>query len=1517
MTEERDDTPPRIAIIGIALRVPGATTTDQFWKNLRAGVESVHTFSPEELAHAGIPRSEYEDPHYIPRKGFLAGADRFDARFFGISPLEARAMDPQHRLFLEGAWTALEDAGYGGRDRGGRVGVYGGVGLNTYWLRYITKDAGLMSLLGGWQASILNDKDFAPTRVSYHLDLKGPSISVNTACSASLVAVHLACQSLLTYECDLALAGGVTVEFPQEEGVLFREGMVYAPDGRCRPFDAAGRGIVDGNGIGIVVLKRLDDALRERDTIRAVILGSAVNNDGGARMGYTAPSVEGQADVVRQALAMAGCGAGTIGYVEAHGTATPIGDPIEVAALTQAFRESTAKTGFCGLGSVKSNLGHLDTAAGVTGLIKTVLCLEHGELVPSLHFAAPNPNIDFASSPFYVCTEHRSWPAGETPRRAGVSSLGIGGTNAHVLVEEPPRPARSASRRSVHLLTISAKTDAALAAARAQLAGFLDETPADLADVAYTLQVGRRAFEHRLAVVGRSPAELAAMLRASESFAPSAAERSPSLVFLFPGQGSQHLRMSQELYETTPAYREVVDRCAAVLRPELGLDLQRVMFSTAASDEERLRDTALAQPALFVVEYALAQLLMAWGVTPQAMIGHSIGEFVAACLAGVFALEDALRLVALRGRLMASTAPGAMLAVNLAEDALRAVLPAELAIGALNESDWTVVSGPTRSVDEFEQVLAERAIARRRLHTSHGFHSPTMEPIVEAFVRAVGRCALSPARLPYISNVTGTWIEPAMPSSPDYWGKHLRRTVRFAAGLETLLAQDPPRTFIEVGPGQALTTMLKRHPRRSGAAGIVPSLPHPQTKVSSEQTMAEALGKLWALGQDIAWPAVHAGDHRQRVPLPTYPFERHRHWVELVHGGGEPGPRPAPSQADSMTYAPSWTRRPVPPPSGQALPAPTGKRWLIFVDRTRWGEALVSELRGAGAAVVAVRTGTTFAGGDGGDFVVDPARTDDLARLITALDQGPGVPQRIVHLLGLDPTPRPGSSERLLAFSGLVSLIGALRQRAAVPAAELRIDLTVVSCGAQAVTGDEALAADSAALLALVRAAEQEHAWLTCRSVDVSDRELAATGWLARQLLSEVRAETPAQLIAYRGRQRWETCFAPVAARPPRAAVGTSAVPGGLRHEGRYLIVGGPGGVAATIARHLVDTAAARVLLVADADADVPASAEPPAGECVAARLYDDGELARCVRTAEQRFGGLDGVVLAQSIDGPLLGGAIGDAPAAELVEQILRHERALPALEAALAGRSLDFCVICSSLSSVLGGGGFSTYAACHLLRDAFVRQHNQRSPQLWTTVNWDRWLDAPRRATDAAGLDRAQALRAFELVLAHPELEQAVVCAGDLATRLARRAAPADAAPQLSPVAPQADDRPQVSTAYVEPHDDTERLLADIWQELLGIARIGVHDDFFELGGHSLLATRFLVRLAERLGTRLKLADFFAHPTVASLSARVRDIAAGYAAETDELERLLTHVEGLSDAEVVAALAPPEPDAPTGAKP
>ncbi|MGZ6078068.1 MAG: type I polyketide synthase, partial [Myxococcaceae bacterium] len=885
-TEQSELRPEGVAIIAMAGRFPQAATLEQFWDNLRRGAEARTVFTEAEMLADGADPARISRPDYV-RAGFvLDDTDRFDAGFFDFSPRDAEVLDPQHRLFLECCWEALERAGYATRTYRRLISLFAGAGASSYLFSNLLSRPDVVQGMGTFQVSISNDKDFLPPRISHKLGLRGASVAVQTACSSSLVAVHLACQSLLTGESDLALAGGVSIALPQRTGYAYQEGGVVSPDAHCRTFDAQAAGTVRGSGAGVVVLKRLADALEDGNQILAVIRGSAVNNDGEARLGYTAPSVEGQTAVISEALGIAGVPPETVTYVEAHGTATPLGDPIEVAALTKAFRARLkgGATARCALGSVKTNIGHLDAAAGIAGLIKTVLALQHRELPPSLHFERPNPKLDLASGPFYVNDTLKPWETQGAPRRAGVSSFGIGGTNAHVILEEAPaqEPAKSKSR-PWQLLTLSARTAPALEEATTNLQAWLEKHPeAELAQVAHTLQVGRQRFEHRRVLVGRDTDDARAALAARDpQRLRSGVEESSArpVVFLFPGQGAQYVGMGRELYESEPLFRKHVDDCCARLRPALGFDLREVLFPPPGAEpaaEARLIQTSVTQPALFVIEYALAKLWMGLGLTPQAMIGHSIGEYVAACLAGVLTLEDALALVAARGQLMQSLPGGSMVSVALSEAELRPLLGPALSLAAVNGPSLCVASGPTEVVESLEAVLAQRKVEFRRLHTSHAFHSAMLDPILDAFTARVRSVRLSRPRRPYVSNLTGTWITEQEATDPRYWVEHLRQAVRFADGARLLL-EDPTSLFLEVGPGTTLGMLVRQAAQAPGQRTILPSLRHPRESLSDRARLLETVGRLWLAGAPLELSGLTPPEHRRRLPLPTYPFQRERY----------------------------------------------------------------------------------------------------------------------------------------------------------------------------------------------------------------------------------------------------------------------------------------------------------------------------------------------------------------------------------------------------------------------------------------------------------------------------------------------------------------------------------------------------------------------------------------------------------------------------------------------------------------
>ncbi|MGK5627295.1 beta-ketoacyl synthase N-terminal-like domain-containing protein [Streptomyces sp. URMC 123] len=906
-----------IAVIGMAGRFPGARSLDAFWDNLCAGRESIVDLDDEELLAQGVPEHLLKDPDYVKRAAPLDGFDEFDADFFGYSAQAARVLDPQHRLFLETCWHALEDAAIDPARHDGDIGVYGTCSGNAYVPYHTLSHHDPRTLIGtGMNTELLTlmaggDNAFIATRVSHALDLRGPSLGVQTACSSALVAVHLACQSLLDGECDVALAGGMTVKVPHRMGYRYEPGAIVSRDGRCRAFDARASGTVFGSGGGVVVLKPLADALADGDRVRAVVRGSAVNNDGSLKMAFSAPSVDGQAQVVADAMAVAGVGPDDIGYVETHGTGTALGDPVEIAALDRAF---AGRTRPCPIGSVKPNIGHLEYASGMPGLIKTVLAIEHRTLPPTPHYTEPNPELGLSGTPFRVQDRLAPWTS-EGPLLAGVSSLGAGGTNVHVVLGEAPAPAArepapAEDGARPRVLLVSARGPDEVARAARRLADRLRAAPdLPLDDVAATLADGRRAHEHRRAVVARTARQAAEALDDAghpRSHAGTAPERPPAVAFLLPGQGSQYPGMTAGLHAHDARFRDHLTTCAGAFSDALGTD---VLAAVLTAEEEPLRRTDLAQAALFCVEYALARWLEPWGVRPGALAGHSVGEYTAACLAGVFDLPDAVRMVAARGRLMRQAPPGAMLSVRLSEAAVAAELPGSgLELAAVNEPASCVVAGPVDAVERFAERLTARGVGTSRLRTAHAFHTSAVQDAADRFAAEISGVRLRPPRVPLLSGVTGTWMTDDEAVDHGRWARQLRAPVRFGANVEELLA-DGRRVLVEVGPGRTLTALARRSPAWRAGHRAVRTVRHPSEPGDDGEVLMLALGALWAAGAEIDWSPDRGGRRPRPVSLPGYPFRRDRHWIPsaYVEGGGAAAPALAAAAAAASAAASATT----------------------------------------------------------------------------------------------------------------------------------------------------------------------------------------------------------------------------------------------------------------------------------------------------------------------------------------------------------------------------------------------------------------------------------------------------------------------------------------------------------------------------------------------------------------------------------------------------------------------------------
>ncbi len=1324
-----------IAIVGMAGRFPGARNIAEFWRNLRDGVESIRALSDAELRQAGVSAEEIANPDYVKSGAILEDLDLFDASFFGFSPKDASIMDPQHRHLLECAWEALEHAGHPAEKFAGSIGLYAGSGMNTYLIYNLLTNRRLMESAGLFLIKQTgNDKDVLATRISYELDLRGPSVNVQTACSTSLVAVHLACQSLLNQECDMALAGGVTIEIPHGHGYIYREGEILSRDGHCRSFDASSSGTVFSSGAAMVALRRLEDALEDHDTIHAIILGSAINNDGSRKVGYLAPSVEGQAEVIAEAQAVAGVPASDISYVETHGTGTTVGDPIEVKALTEAFRETSVSKGFCAIGSLKSNVGHLDAAAGVAGLIKTVLALEHRQIPASLHFQKPNPLIDFQNSPFYVNTKLAEWETIDQPRRAGVTSLGIGGTNAHVVLEEAPAMGRSRSNKPNQLVVLSAKTASALDLATRNLARHLRENPdLHLADVAFTSQVGRKAFPHRRIVVAASTSDAANALATSDAgriFSGAAEPAAPSVVFMFSGQGSQYLNMGRDMYATEPIFRAHIDSCADRLFSHLALDLRKLLYppeQEVAAATEQLNRTCITQPALFSIEYSLAQWWIAHGIRPQAMVGHSIGEYVAACLAGVMSLEDALEISAIRGRMMQEMPAGSMLAVPLADEEIR--LPADLSIAAVNGLRQCVVSGPTPAIEELEHSLAKQGVTCRKLHTSHAFHSAMMDPMLDSFASCMSRVKLSPPIIPYLSNVTGTWITAAEATDLAYWVRHLRNTVRFSDCIVELLRR-PDRILLEIGPGQALTSLARQNPGKK--VKVLASLPHPQDKTSDAVFVLNTLGQLWISGAEVDWNALHANEPLRRVPLPTYPFERQRFWIEPSETKAIAEKAPLSSSGNDdperWFYRHVWKKTDTPTASSTA---PTC--WLLFMDKLGLGSQIAKHLKHAGHKVIEIVPGDSYKRLGRSSYRVRPGVRADYDTLFSDIVQHETAPTRILHLWTVrDASSKPDLDEILdSSFYSLLFLAQALGDRDMTP-----LEIASISNGLQSVSGEELSHPARATLFGPMKVIPKELPGIACRNIDVEARILN-TEQSALRIIAELSSTVRDPVIAYRGEERWVGSFEHEALRSRQEG-------SRLKEKGVYLITGGLGGIGLVIAEHLARTSHARLVLVGrselpptsewkrviENDSLAPAlkekirkllEIESLGGEVLTIRadVTSREEMAAAVKLACERFGGIHGVIHAAGVveDSPLL------AKDRESATRVLDPKiKGTLVLDEILADHPLDFFVLFSSISSLSPPPGQVDYAAANSFLDAFALS---RSSRRTIAINWGLWRD------------------------------------------------------------------------------------------------------------------------------------------------------------------------------------------------
>ncbi|WP_297772554.1 type I polyketide synthase [uncultured Roseovarius sp.] len=1349
-----------IAIVGMAAHLPGARNVSEYWQNLRTGRSAIRRMTEEALLAAGETPQLIRRPDYVPYAAPLDGFEMFDAEFFGFGPKEAAILDPQHRRFLEVAWQALEDAGHMPETFPGPIGVFAGCGMGSYFYFNLCSNRDLVDDVGMFLLRHTgNDKDFLTTRLSHILDLKGPSLGLQTACSTSLVAVHYAAQSLLNGECDMALAGGVTIELPQNRGYIHKEGEILSPDGECHAFDHRAQGTVFGSGAGMVVLRRLEDALADGDHIWGVIKGSAVNNDGAAKAGYLAPSVDGQAAAVAEAQAVAGITADSVDYIECHGTGTYLGDPIEVAALSQAFRETTQASDFCRIGSVKTNIGHLDTAAGVASLIKATLALYHGEMPPSLGYEAPNPAIGFEGSPFSVNDRLTPWPKRDHPRRAGVNSLGVGGTNAHVVLEEPPaRAAPEESDWPFQPLVISARSKSALDDATTRLAAHLRDHPDEpLADVAYTLKEGRRAFERRRVTVARSHAEAAERLDKGDTrrvFTHQALDN-PDVVFMFPGGGAQYAGMARDLYETEPVFAEWMDRGLDILAPKLDYDIRALWLpdpGQLAAADERLKTPSMQLPLIMITEYALAQLWQSWGVTPAALIGHSMGENTAACLAGVMSLEDCIGLVHLRGQLFDTVPKGGMLSVPLSAQAVQPYLGAHLDIAALNAPDLTAISGPQAALDDLDTRLRADGIEPQRIAIDIAAHSRMLDPILERFDAYLCSIQLSPPQIPIMSNRSGDYLTAQEATDPAYWTAHLRHTVHFADGL-TRLAETKDRVFLEVGPGKALSSLAQAH----GAITpnqVIGTLRHPEDSIADDEYFMAMLARVWAVGAEIDWPQIWGEAHRARVPLPSYAFQ-HRPYFIAPGKARDVVDTEWPTRLGDLTdwgYRPHWQPHlaEIEIASDADLAAAPKETWLIFEDDAGLAEDLGKRLETAGHTVTYVVAGDAFVKLSAGRYSLSAERgREGYDALIRALVSEDRIPTRVAHfwLVTHSERHRPGSSFfHRVQEQGFYSLLF-LAQAMADEGLSGPLHLTAVTNGAAQIRDEALRYPEKSTVMGPVRVIPRELPGMTAASLDVN---LPDTGGpytaLVDQLLEDLLQDPRSHVAALRGQRRYEMNWRAEALEPGDSPIGRGDT---------VLITGGFGGIGLTLAEDLTRRYDANIVLMARRS--LPPREDWPrvmatrgAGDPLARRIaaverleglggkvmvvagdvsnIEDMQGIRDQITA--RFGVINGVIHAAGViaDGPLL------SKGPDTIEDVFTPKiHGTQVLEEVFPDGTLDWLVLFSSSSTATAPAGQVDYVAANEYLNAYARSRANGKTRV-TALNWGIWAEVGMAAEAVA---------------------------------------------------------------------------------------------------------------------------------------------------------------------------------------
>lgn len=1459
-----------IAIIGISCKFLQSENLNQFWKNLKEGNELIQFYTDEELIKSGIDPAILSNPDFVKIKTFIENSDSFDYPFFSYTKDEANLMDPQIRVLHEQVWLAVEDAGYNPLTYKEKVGVYTAAADNFNWVAH-----SLMSdnkNIDPFFLSHINNKNFISTLISYNFNFKGPSIVIDSACSSSLTAVHLASRALLLRECSLAVAGGVHLNTNTTKGYIYQDGMIASKDGYCRTFDEDSTGTTGANGASVIILKRLEDAIKDRDNVYAVIRSSAINNDGRNKVGYTAPSVTGQSDCIKMAHKFANIPYNTISYIEAHGTATKLGDPVEIEALNKAFDYDTSYK--CAIGSLKSNAGHLGHAAGIGGLVKTTLALKNRLIPPSLHYKNSNPEINFKGGPFYVNTKATEWIQKDAlPLRAGVSSFGIGGTNAHVVLEAFETEMKAAQSRPFQLISYSAKSLKSLKNYTIKLKDYSDNELFSLPDLAYTLNTGREVFNYKKFLVCKSKESLSSnlcdVINNNDYTQFSTQKDKKNVVFMFSGQGSQYFKMGKDLYHHEPDFKIVMDQGFKILLERTGEDYLAIIgYSLNDSiDTDLINNTKYTQPLLFLIEYALATVLLKWEVKPDYMIGHSLGEYTAACIAEVFSLEDALKLIVKRAQLMNDLDQGDMIAVAATKDAIVQILPAMLSIAAINSEDSCVISGGENDVDGFVTVLNSKEIAYSVLKTSHAFHSEMMDSILESYKQELTQITFLNPKLPFISNLSGKEILDAEATSPEYWIKHLRETVHFRDGLDFLLEQNNS-VFIEIGPGNTLLKLTKQNKKYSNKHATIELLRHYKEVIDDNEKFTTALGEIWNQNIKINWEKYYSLELPNRISAPTYCFDHYKldfivdPFRKLVNKESVHDIKPS----NEWFYMPAWKNTFLLKKEENSTEA---KNYLIFSDGGKLITAIKEELEKRGNTVFEVRKGQIYSRIEKQLSIVNPADENDFISLFRDLEKDNTRFEQIIFNWSFQ-------DESYKSILATFLIFNALCKNSIDHFPEHKKKITVIGELNHEILGHENRNSTMISAIKQLYVCSQENPNIFSCSIDIS-QELINDPIVLR-VVDDINFNYSDTTIAYRNINRWVEFY-------EQLDLNTVNKHKYLGHNKTYLITGGLGKVGKILGSYLSDMYNSKIILTGrkslpseDLWADIltnPTTDKSIADTITSIRelrkenrqifyytadVSDYKSFSEVVTKIENDHGKITGVIHAAGNVDDATFKPIENLNSEIAVKQFLPKVNGIINLEKVFENHALDFVWITSSLASILGGLTFGAYSVANAFMDSFVNVKKEELKN-WFCVNLD--------GIGEGRISYEKLIEVFEKSFSIDFYPQVIISVKDPnlfklnQELIVKEIVEEDIDYKI--------DRDDLSIDYVAPGTKTEIIICEMIMSFFGHKNIGILDNFFDIGGDSLKAMTFIRRINKEFKIEISIQDFYSNPTVEDLSNEI----------------------------------------------